>query len=83
MKIRTAFVSNSSSSSFCVGKNYMTPEQVKQFREYLDNPDNYDEEVRIEEGKYYFFGETTINDDNVENFLKSIGVNMRYVEGYC
>jgi len=31
MKVRNGFVSNSSSSSFVIGKYFMTPEQIKEF----------------------------------------------------
>lgn len=35
MKIRSSFVSNSSSSSFVLGKHFMTEEQIEEFREWI------------------------------------------------
>jgi hypothetical protein len=34
MKIRNGFISNSSSSSFVIGKMFMTPEQLNQFNNW-------------------------------------------------
>ena len=83
MKIRTSFVSNSSSCSFCVGKNYMTPKQIQQFRDYLNDPENYCDETTVGEGKHYFLGEISMHDGSLREFLSEIGVDMKYVETYC
>ena len=80
MKIRIGFVSNSSSSSFCVAKCYMTPEQVQQFREWLVEEENELYETYIHEGEHYFFGEISVHDEEVNKFLGAIGVDMQYVE---
>lgn len=39
MKIRTGFVSNSSSSSFVIGKYFMTEEQIKKFHDLIEKFD--------------------------------------------
>lgn len=36
MKIRNGFVSNSSSSSFVLGKYFMTPEQIKELHDLIE-----------------------------------------------
>jgi hypothetical protein len=35
MKVRNGFVSNSSSSSFVIGKNFMTPAQIAEFHDLV------------------------------------------------
>lgn len=79
MKLRSGFVSNSSSSSFVIGKAYMTPEQIKQFKLFLSgNRFNYDGDTCIVESDYYFNGRVSYHDDVLE-FLKSIGVDPDHI----
>lgn len=67
MKIRYGFVSNSSSSSFCIHKQYMTEEQIEEFRKIIDLPsDGY----YIGEVGKYFLGRVDQNNSNVFNFLE-------------
>lgn len=80
MKIRQGFVSNSSSSSFCVGKNYMTSEQIKQFQDWLVEMKDELYESYIHQGQYYFLGEISVHEfDKISDFLGSIGVDLQYV----
>ena len=38
MKVRTGFVSNSSSSSFVIAKSFMTEEQIAKFKAWIEDP---------------------------------------------
>jgi len=94
MKIRSGFVSNSSSSSFVLGKNFITEKQIVLFDKWLKyqkdlaNDKNVDwtkrlsTETFIVNGKYYFHGVMEQHDINkVNEYLQSIGVNLEHVEG--
>ena len=86
MKYRAGFVSNSSTSSFVLGKNYMTNKQISKFREFLMEDDKYFidcGEGYIGETDYYFQGESSMHwDDKLMKFLKEIGVDLKYVGDY-
>ncbi len=73
MKIRTGFVSNSSTSSFVIGKNYMTPEQIEEFKKMLAEwqDDNEMYETFIEETPLYFLGEISNHNTVVNKWLES------------
>lgn len=84
MKIRQGFVSNSSSSSFCIAKCYMTPEQVTKFQDWLvENRGELCDETHIHSRKYYFIGDISMHEVKLREFLKGIGVDMQYVEEIC
>ncbi len=82
MKIRLGFVSNSSSASFVIGKNFMTKKQIEKFSSWvcLFNENDYFSESYIHEDKHYFFGEIIVHrSEEIKLFLKSIKVNPKYV----
>ena len=82
MKIRLGFVSNSSSSSFVIGKNFMTKKQIEEFSIWANqfNEDDDTCESYIHEDNYYFFGEISIHEsEKIKSFLKNIKVNPKYV----
>ncbi len=79
MKIRTSFVSNSSSSSFVVGKYFMTEEQIKQFKigmiEITNEFDDCEYGSYVDESTHYFAGEVDYNAHEAYcNLLDEIGV---------
>ena len=82
MKVRNGFVSNSSSSSFVIGKNFMTEEQSAEFSKFLNEyhvSGDCLEDTYIFESPFYFFGEISIHDTEVMSFLKKVGVDTKYV----
>ncbi len=80
MKIRTGFVSNSSSQSFCIAKCYMTDEQIKKFGDWLcEDREEPLYETYIGESDFYFQGEMSQHEGRVGEFLRSIGVDSKYI----
>jgi len=53
MKLRTGFVSNSSSSSFVLKKDFMGDEELKDFYVWMEKADYYES---IGETENFFFG---------------------------
>jgi hypothetical protein len=70
MKIRVGFVSNSSSSSFCIYKKLMTNKQIDEFREIIKSANRNDEETSLGEDGNYFIGELSIHNDEIPKFLE-------------
>lgn len=79
MKIRNGFVSNSSSSSFVVGKNFLTDDQIVEFRNNLEeiNENNFGE-GDISESKHYFQGNVSLHNTYIEKVIERLGI-----EEYC
>jgi len=89
MRIRNGFVSNSSSSSFVLGKYFMTPEQIKKFTEFIETEIDatdyeYDDENQgfsvdtyiYCSHEHYFHGDIDYHDtDKILNFLVELGVD--------
>lgn len=86
MKIRNGFVSNSSSSSFCIAKCYMTQEQVEEFRRILhEKPGEEDGawyETYIEETELYFMGEKSMHASGPTSWLVDNGLGDKYGVSY-
>ena len=80
MKVRSGFVSNSSSSSFCLGKAYMTPEQVTLFSDWLGKHNKDFEEGYVFQTGHYFFGTIDQSEEAMFEFLDSIGIDEQYVD---
>ncbi len=71
MKIRTGFVSNSSSSSFVLGKNYMDRRQIRELSDMIDQIEEDDYESCIYEDERYFFGAISHHDEHFNDFVSN------------
>jgi len=78
MKVRLGFVSNSSSSSFCIYKKLMSEKQTEEFKKIVSKADEDDiyGEMYVEEIGDYFIGSmsnhsTLITDYLGKNFAKN------------
>jgi len=90
MKIRQGFVSNSSSSSFVIGKMFLSSKQLYKLEEFIDDRENnkgfqydsdecYHDENYIHEGEDFFFGEISNHDREFFEFLNNN--NIKYETG--
>lgn len=93
MRTRNGFVSNSSSSSFVIVKAHLSPLQLEQIRnhmdvarkgmrasmEYLDQLSSFDE-WSIEEDDFVIKGSTWMDNFEMDEFLKLIGVPEEKIE---
>jgi len=77
MKIRAGFVSNSSSSSFVINKANLNYEQIDQILNHIDVAG--DEAWRIREDYARIFGDTCMDNFDMDKFLRDIGVKDEYV----
>lgn len=69
MKTRLGFVSNSSSSSFCVDKDKIPDEEL--FRTMVKQHNNNANEGYIIEGKYHYLGTIDQDDEVIRSYLNS------------
>jgi len=69
MKIRVGFVSNSSSSSFCIYKKLMNDKQIEEFREIVNKDDPYGETCIGENGDY-FIGTLSMHNEEIPGYLR-------------
>lgn len=78
MKIRQKFVSNSSSSSFCVAKCYLTEAQINALSDYCLNDEGEFDDF-LEENDYYFQGEIANHNHQLDKVIEDAGIDKKYL----
>jgi len=92
MKIRKGYVSNSSSASFVIKKKHLTEEQLEAIRDHynyavtrfydLDTAwCNEGDSWHLKEDEKKIYGETSMNNFDMREFLQAIGVPLEHI-GY-
>lgn len=66
--IRLGFVSNSSSSSFVIPKKYLSEEEISIYKEYMDDCDYCEEELR--ESETYLYGKISMHNKELNRMFK-------------
>jgi hypothetical protein len=84
MKIRKCFVSNSSSSSFMIEKDYLTEEQIYNIKNHGTLGPQYNEPYsddpwQITETNHCLKGDVSMNNFDMDSFMKKIGVDVSKV----
>ena len=85
MKIRTGFVSNSSSSSFLILKRDLTEQQIIQIRDHatlvigMIDLGNTDQPWNIEEDDLIIEGATVMDNFDMRQYLDRIGVASQHI----
>ncbi len=83
MKIRTGFVSNSSSSSFVIKKDKLTAEQIDKIKNHGEEAKKLEMDY-VETSDYWTImetplcikGDTYMDNFSMEDFLREIGVDI-------
>lgn len=85
MKLRTGFVTNSSSSSFTIAKSDLTDDQIEKIKNYFEaakevGMNDFDDGWDINETNFNINGFTCMDNGDMWKFLRLIGINRDIVE---
>ena len=79
MKIRAGFVSNSSCSSFVIGKAHITELQIKLIHKHAEIGDDESNAWTISENAVRIHGFTIMDNFDMSAYLKDIGVEAEHI----
>jgi hypothetical protein len=78
MKIRKGFVSNSSSSSFVISKEFLSPYQIKMI--FAHGREAGDDAWTIEETDESISGDTIMDNFDMAEYLTNIGISNKFIK---
>ncbi len=85
MKIRSGFVSNSSSSSFMIHLDKLNAKQLFMIQNHAEMGEkmgvgDYYQQWNLTVNEFYVKGETSMDNFNMQDFLKCIGVKSEDID---